>query len=166
MRSAALSSSVTGICSFLESGSVVLVMPPSVHLPYSVCKKYLVVILYISVPPFYHVAFQTNELLKFTFLPLLKIKGLHRAHDFRAKYNLFTVSFTQFSHLQPFRLFSRELQSRQPLQLPIDQGIYKSRLLCLPIIESCCCIANDQRQLPLNCNNSMTSTFSFHLARK
>lgn len=54
-----------------------------------------------------------------------KLKAFIKHTVFGQKVASFHNSFTKFSHLQPFRLFSRELQSRQPLQLPINRACTK-----------------------------------------
>ena len=87
--------------------------------------------LYISVPPFYHFAFKSTELLEFTSpFPLPKIKDLHKAHDFRANKRYFAYFFHTIITFSAVPIIFRELQSRQPLHLPTDWGTYKSCLLC------------------------------------
>ena len=84
---------------------------------------------YISVPPFYHITFQTNELLKF--IPPFhcsKIKASIKHNVFGQKRGILP-NLSRNSHICCYFDNFFELQSRQPLQLPIDHGTYKSRLL-------------------------------------
>lgn len=121
MRSAALSSSVTEMCSFLESGSVVMVMHPSVHLPYSICKKiprcnihrflspcvFNVQSIFFSTYPYLHstmLPFRPTNFWSSLSFRCSKLKAFIKHTVFGQKVASFHNSFTKSSHLYPFRL--------------------------------------------------------------